>query len=381
MISDGEFHSGLPNSRQRLLLNACVEPDLRRATALGERWLDGADLEHLDGGSRRMMGLLYYQLAEGSAGHPKMARLKAYFHRNWASNQSHLIQLVPVVESLERAGIPSLVLKGMPLAFSVYPHPGMRPMADSDLLVPCAAAEAAMDHLTKMGARRTDRPPVIPRGWDPGVVLRMNHGVNFILPRGDQLDLHWYSLEECCNRDIDDSFWARRVPFTAEGRRLNTLAIEDHLLHVCVHGLRADRAESSFRWLADATWLIRKRGDSIRWDLLVEEARRRMLSYTVAKALSILAETTGAAVPKEVPASLEAQVTTKLERWAFRGNLATSPRSKGATLWLRFVRMTPTYNRWQRLRKFPDFLRRRWTMESYGAIARHFVRKGLGRVG
>ena len=51
------------------------------------------------------------------------------------------------------------ILKGAPLAFSIYPNPGMRPMDDIDILVPLGRAREALSLLHAASGEFTENPP------------------------------------------------------------------------------------------------------------------------------------------------------------------------------------------------------------------------------
>ena len=58
-----------------------------------------------------------------------------------------------VAHALARAEVPVLMFKGADLAFHVYPDPGLRGMADLDLLVPLARLDDAQGALRSVGFR------------------------------------------------------------------------------------------------------------------------------------------------------------------------------------------------------------------------------------
>lgn len=370
--------SALPDERQALLLRACLAEHPARAAELGRQWLRDFDVATIDPAGQRLLGLLYWQLARARVEHPEMPRLKGFLRHSWAGNQTHLHRLWPITAALAAAAIPVLVLKGLPLAFSIYPDPGTRPMEDIDLLVPSAQAAAAMDCLEALGCVRASPRPRIVRDWGEGGALSFNYAAHFQAPSGLNLDLHWHSLDECCHHSADDAFWARRIPLPLPGGELQTLCAEDQLFHTCIHGLRAN-AVSSIRWIADATWILRRAGAALCWPLLIEEARARQLSHALAEALGVLLAVAAAPVPREVLSTLRAQVASPMERWELGGNLATARWRKGAALGMRFLRATPREHGWRRWRKFPEFLRLRWAADSFPAMLRHVLRRSFAR--
>lgn len=363
----------LPDVDQEPLLAACLEPDLERARALALGWLEATPLDALDASCRRFLPLLYWRMAAAGVVHPLLEPLRPQYRHHWANAHAGLQRTADVAAALENAGVPTIVLKGLPLAFTVYPDPGTRPMGDVDLLVPAALAEAAIDCLQSLGGVRKGAVSPQISGWSPGSILRLQHAAHFELPRGGRFDLHWFSLEECCSADADHGFWTRRVRFSGSGVTLTTLSPADQLLHLCVHGLRADRSESSMRWLVDAALLLRKSGAVLDWNVLLAEARHRRVSFTVAEALAALSGLVQ--LPSGIEARLRAQVSSPWERWAHRSNVSTLPRHKFAALWMRHVRSTPDATTFARIAAFPRYLQGRWSAPSTKALFLHALRQ------
>lgn len=104
--------------------------------------------------------------------------LRATAVRTLAVNLKLRKQFEEVRGVLARAGIIALPLKGVDLAFTVYPSPACRPMADVDILVPPEHYGAAQEVLRSEGFVPVRREP----RWWPARLFR----------RGEELvDLHW----------------------------------------------------------------------------------------------------------------------------------------------------------------------------------------------
>ena len=121
-------------------------------------------------------------------------------------------------------------------------------MYDTDLLVPATRAVEVMRFLlatgwTAVGLRTTARAPER--------ALAVRHAHAFEDRRGEQLDLHWHVLWECCDAGADAAFWDASVPLTVAGAETRTLGATDQLSQVCIHGARGNRA-APLRWAADA---------------------------------------------------------------------------------------------------------------------------------
>ena len=180
----------------------------------------------------------------------------------------------------------------------------MRPFGDIDVLVAPDAAPLARQILERSG-------------WTPfravaAALMPAIHSLGYANPHGVDLDLHWYALAECCAPDVDRGFWDRAVPLSLGAAATHTLCPTDQLLHVCTHGPRFTPV-STGHWMADATMILRKAAGAIDWDLFLDEARRRRLTFHLHHALAALDPRT-TVVPPAVMASLEAAPTLWWER-------------------------------------------------------------------
>ena len=78
----------------------------------------------------------------------------------YAAVASHLLrerQLDQVLEALDGAGVPVVLLKGAALSLSVYPDPALRTMGDLDLWVPRDRLDTARAALNAIGMSRTPK--------------------------------------------------------------------------------------------------------------------------------------------------------------------------------------------------------------------------------
>jgi hypothetical protein len=172
-------------------------------------------------------------------------------------------QIQEVVDALEEAGIPSVLLKGPALARTVYPDPALRQSVDIDLLVRPAdvpAAEAVLEglgyscptkyfHLTPTASNNETF------GADDG---RM------------PVELHWrldFALDLSPGTYLEGVI-SRRVPVESDGLSFATLWPADHLLYLAFHdGFQ----HSDFRldWALDLAMLMPAVESKEDWDRLV----------------------------------------------------------------------------------------------------------------
>jgi Uncharacterised nucleotidyltransferase len=184
--------------------------------------------------------------------------------------------------ALRGDGIESITLKGMVLAQTVYPEPGLRPMADIDLLVKPEERTAALATLQALGYR-TPGP-----GAD---VHAASRSFAELVRDGTRIDLHWhvarYLRFEGIVRVDHAGLWHRARPLvTSHGWSL-TLCPEDLVLHLVLHlTLGSDFAR--VLWYADLDAVLRHRAGELDWDRLVAETDRWRIRALVGWALDIV---------------------------------------------------------------------------------------------
>lgn len=226
-----------------------------------------------------------------------------------------------VLAALHGAGVPVMLLKGLPMVLFVYRDMAVRPMADADLLVPVERFREAREVLHGLGFRPRLEDP---RGLDaaPGHV---DHSVALRRPDGVEIDLHYFALDECRWPGADDGFWERSEERPVLGVTARVLSPTDMLLHLLGHGYRVHAG--SPRWAADASALLLDRPEAVDWTLLVEEARRRRMVLPVATTLRCLRDDLGVPVPAEPLARLERTPVAAWETFDFWVRAATDGRT------------------------------------------------------
>jgi hypothetical protein len=196
---------------------------------------------------------------------------------------------------LRRAGLAPIVLKGAALAYLAYPAPGLRTMADLDLLVQPDQAQLANDALTAAGYQAI--PDDLPEGH--------HHLPPLLTPdRRSLIELHHHVLPEANPYAIDmAALWSR-----AQWRQLGevealVLAPEDALLHICVHLAWGHRYQwFPLRTLVDVMALTTHA--AINWDLFVQTVSETRTAGAVYWPLRLSQLWLQARVPSQVLARL-----------------------------------------------------------------------------
>lgn len=165
------------------------------------------------------------------------------------------VELRRILVALQSHAIPSLVLKGMVLADTVYPAPGLRFMTDIDLLVYPQQAAAARDAAFTLGYRYADRHlfAFSMEGETPTLHLPDTHQL---------LEIHTHLMPTSPDSEVPRLF-DRAVPMQIAGTNVRTLHPEDFLLHLAIHSAERHQFEIGLLALLDITLSIAAWGDSL----------------------------------------------------------------------------------------------------------------------
>jgi hypothetical protein len=212
-------------------------------------------------------------------------------------NRTALAQLAEATAALRAAGVPTLVLKGAHLAYTMYGDPGLRPMSDVDLLVPAADGERAEVVLHALGyeawagasrdyARHHHRSPLYKDGALP-------------------LELHVALVPPDAPLRLDvEGIWRRAEPFCAGGVELLAPAPADLLEYLCVHAAVGHACQVPLLHWCDLDVLLRQRGRAIDWERVAARATEHGSARALSVALRVARELVGAPVGDEALAAL-----------------------------------------------------------------------------
>jgi hypothetical protein len=344
----------LPSAIQRVLLRATLG-DGSDAVQAWRVWRGATDVEALDPESHRLLPLLYSNLRRLGVEDPALVRYASVYKHTWYRNRLMFRALAAVLGRLGEAGIDTMVLKGVVLALRCYPHFGLRPMNDFDVLVPTDHMEAAVSALEAAGWR----PAPLPNGRRfAHATASLYHSWGFRGGTRGELDLHWHSSADGCQRDADRAFWSASLPFTVEDQETRALGSTDLLLHTLAHAYASH--DPVVRWVADAVMVVRAEGDRIDWDRLVDQTRARHLVLPVRAALAHLSESGLAPIPSGAIDALSLTRPDWMDRAEYAHRQSADPYSlpnKLARLWFWNWRLRGHASPLSAAVGFPAFLR------------------------
>jgi hypothetical protein len=242
--------------------------------------------------------LMYWKLKDSPVVVPPSTFnfLRSTYYQTLAQNTLIYQELERILNVLDDASIPAIVLKGAALAATVYEDIGLRPMGDLDLLVPREELSNVVTLLNGVGFGRNEN---IERR--PGLDRIIKH--HFALAGGPQnhilLEIHWNLIagDSDWRSPTLEWFWNQREQSESMGSRGLTSAIFSslsptaHALYLSSHlMLQHGGSEARLVWLFDLYLLICMCDNQIDWDVLISRAEDYGWSYALYKSLLSVSE-------------------------------------------------------------------------------------------
>ncbi len=298
-----------PTEHQMLLLRAALSPqdDARQAYA---RWCDAVDLSGpVDPGSLGLLPLVHANLDPRGGELPHSGLIAGVRRRSFVETQRASAAAGEALALLAAAGVPGMVTKGVPLAHAWYANPGLRPMADADILVEPHRAEEALAVLETAGWRCPAA------GWakERQTHLAVRHAVSLRRGPRAEVDLHWRPLHEDLPPDAIRRLWSGAVPIIVGGTETLRPDATSMLMHVLLHGLRRNE-KAPLRWVPDSLMILARDRDAIDWPWLVTTSRRARMFNRLGLALRFLEDHFAAGIPAAVLAEAEQARPSVVER-------------------------------------------------------------------
>jgi putative nucleotidyltransferase-like protein len=141
-------------------------------------------------------------------------------------------QLVTVADLLGGLGMPFRVLKGSAVAHLDYADTALRSFGDVDVLVTSSDVDRALAALLEAGYRRAT--PEAHEGFD----RRFGKGATLLTDDDYELDLHRTLAMGPLGYTVRvDDLWDDSQVFRVGGRDFAALAVEQRMLHACLHAV------------------------------------------------------------------------------------------------------------------------------------------------
>lgn len=307
MLILGDPNGGCwPNQLQELLLKAALW-DGEAAQSAYLEWLARGGMDHLDMGAYRLLPLVGVNLSRQGFDHPTMGTMRGLRRKIWYENRLLFARMAEIVGKVQSAGIPVMLLKGVPLVLKYYGDAGLRPMRDLDLLV---RPEHALEAGRVFAAAGWSKQPLTRYRLGPDD-LSFRQAQAYVDAEGREVDLHWHALYQATSPGVDDPFWEAAEPLEYEGLAVQSMCATDEVLHALVHGPNWNEIPP-IRWVSDV--LVVMRSAPVDWERVVRLAQRLRVSLTARAACEYLERVFQAPIPEWVTGRLASIRTGWAER-------------------------------------------------------------------
>ena len=212
-------------------------------------------------------------------------------------------ELSKVLRSFSEMNIPVIVLKGAYLSEKVYPHNGLRPMGDIDLLVKQNSLLKVQKILLKNGFLQSEQLSIQEQ------CDKSHHLLPFTNLSGTTIEVHWniypphiqpFKIDVSC-------LWKRSIQAMITNENILALSCEDLLLHLCFHTSCHHLYIFGLKSFCDIAEVIRKYGDEINWDQVQQYTELWKAEKGVYITLYFVKELFGVALPDKVLVKLKSE--------------------------------------------------------------------------
>lgn len=344
------------DANQALLLKAILSPG-PEALEHYRRWAGSVDFDSLDGGSFRLMPMLYRRLAPLGLSGERYEKIKGIYRYTLSKNSIVLARFRGLAKALHEAGIRVMLLKGGALILKYYHDTGVRPMNDIDILIEEKDREQALEILGRLGWRDS-----MQRNYDQS--LEIYPTVTLVSDQGFELDVHWNLLTEYGSGMPAHEWWRDAIVLDDRGGPLHVLGAEDQVIHNCAHGVKWN-ALSPIRWIPDVLAVLNAE-DDLSWEALVQKCGERRVTLPVRTCLRYIREEFGAPVPDHVLEGLFARDVSDEEKRVYAAHTAPLTFSQRVIRQWRLFRIAYPERSWPlKILTFLGFLKKKSGIESY----------------
>ena len=214
-----------------------------------------------------------------------------------------LSELHQIIKALDDVKIPVIVLKGAYLVPIVYPHVGLRPMSDLDLLIPIADVLQATAIVKAQGYQ-------LPREIDD-LDLQFLHACHLpqMVKEGSYyVEIHGRltKLNETYACD-PQTWWQGTQTVEITGLPVKVLAPIELILHLCIHISYQHRFSIDLRHYYDLVQLLQYLDTNLDWEELLKRAYLRGWGKGTLMVLKITQRLFGLVLPEKIVNTLDSE--------------------------------------------------------------------------
>lgn len=243
---------------------------------------------------RQLLPHLHFSLATRLEGQPLSLEWRDARMRNGLLNKKVRQERNMIISTLQRGGVDALVFKGADLAYSVYPDPCCRIIADVDVLVEEMNYDQSIKILLASGWKMADGERLPPRNYIKRS-LHLTHP-KFVV----SLDVQDHANHHAIWPGTDRIYFDQAITSEdSDGVAIRSLRPEHGFVQVCCHGV-AQNDYLPVRWATDAVWILRSAGRRFDWDVMLAAMHNNRSGPILSVTLAYLQQVLGLEIPPEV---------------------------------------------------------------------------------
>ncbi len=230
-------------------------------------------------------------------------QVKTRFCQIAARNLSLTYELTSVTRILADAGIASIAIKGPALAAFAFGNLAMRQFGDIDVLVDGAEFAAASQALIAehyVPARNS---------LDVPDYMNRTRQHTLVSPRGAEIDIQ-YALLPASFPEVRTvrQLLSGTVPLEVNGFSLRSLAGEDLLVFLCMHGSK--HGWNLLGWVRDVAQLLKSHRE-IDWESVLERSSQKSIRRMLLTGLRLASFVISLPLPEEIVSAIRADSTVR----------------------------------------------------------------------
>jgi hypothetical protein len=257
----------IPNHEQSLLISAAILPEKEAFI----KWCEWKDCKHLtsnisaadiydilDDGSVRLLPLIFRNLEH--SGDKDILLLKSNYKYHWVKNQKAIITIQKVLDDFTTLSIDYVLLKGLSVLLAYYKDVGVRVTGDYDILIPESQKERVVQYFKSQWQIKIT--------YLEYLQTKEFHAVNFKLPQGVDIDVHWHLNYEN-GLGNNGNFFIQNAVYKKHqsGLKYKILPPAHLVFHTIIHGISLSNI-NAIRWITDC--VIIDKHETIDWQAVSE---------------------------------------------------------------------------------------------------------------
>lgn len=251
--------------------------------------------------SHSVLPYIYYCLREARTQcrppEPVLKIMQARFLQSSYSADCAVKQIAEITSACEDRGIRVIVMKGVALGQTVYPHPATRTGSDIDLLVSPVKYGPCRDLLLDLGYHL---------GYDTFRVMPEFYHHACFLPGRKQKDqkvieLHWRPIFlPGPGHEVSPDALCNRAELTRTGYgAIHTLSPPDAFFHTAIHMCLAHEPQLHLSWVTDISLLAREISNRGMWPEVMARSTEWQGTFAAGRAVTLAGYWTGLTLPDD----------------------------------------------------------------------------------